>query len=235
MITLPRVCALMVAAQALLLASGAFSQTNAPAPAQPAAPSEQATNAPPPDAAVAEAKAASDWPCVQRKVMTLTSTQIWDGPPVEELSGWESDAEIQRLIPILASRRVPEEEAAKEIKKYAESLPEAERDQKLTLLFAGLLSEINRNRTAVVNGIETFQKRQRLRATELEREGVEIAALKDKNLSEEEMTKATELYNWNARIFQERQRNIPLACEIPVLIEQRIFALGREIRTHMKG
>ena len=42
-----------------------------------------------------------------------------------------------------------------------------------------------------------------------------------------------EKYDWNARVFKERQDNIPLACEIPVEIEQRAFALGRTIRFHM--
>lgn len=204
-------------------------------PNAPEPPGEQATNVPRPGTPVPGAKAMSDWPCVQRKIVSLTSSQIWDGPAVDELSGWDQDPEIQRLIPILASRRIPTAEAAAEIKKYAESLPGAERDQRLMLLFAGLLSEVNRNRTTVVNGIETFQRRQRLRATELEREGVEIAALQGKQVSAEELKKATELYDWNARIFQERQRNIPLACEIPVFIEQRIYELGRELRTHMKS
>ncbi len=182
----------------------------------------------------------ADWPCIQRKVATLTSAQIWDGPPVEGLTGWDGEPRIKDLVPVLASRRVPVEEAAKDIKAYAGSLPEAERDQKLALLFAALLAEINRDRATVVNGIETFQKRQRLRSAELEREGVKTGEIRDKNPGtddqpSEELTKATELYNWNARIFQERQKSIPLACEIPVLMEQRAFDLGREIRANMKG
>jgi len=35
------------------------------------------------------------------------------------------------------------------------------------------------------------------------------------------------------RVFSERQQSLPLACEVPVLIEQRLFALGRDIRQHM--
>ena len=42
-----------------------------------------------------------------------------------------------------------------------------------------------------------------------------------------------EKFDWNARVFTERQDNIPLACEIPVEIEQRAFAVGRTIRFHM--
>jgi hypothetical protein len=35
------------------------------------------------------------------------------------------------------------------------------------------------------------------------------------------------------RVFAERQQSLPLACEVPVLIEQRLFAIAREIRERM--
>ena len=47
------------------------------------------------------------------------------------------------------------------------------------------------------------------------------------------MEKALTEYDWDARVFKEREANLPLACEIPVEIEQRAFALGRAIRFHM--
>jgi hypothetical protein len=48
-----------------------------------------------------------------------------------------------------------------------------------------------------------------------------------------ELAAAEERYNWDVRVFSERQQSVPLACEIPVLIEQRLFELAREIRSHM--
>ena len=48
-----------------------------------------------------------------------------------------------------------------------------------------------------------------------------------------ELAAAEEQYNWDARVFTERQQSLPLACEVPVLIEQRLFELGRAIRAHM--
>lgn len=182
---------------------------------------------------------AEDWPCPQHRVERLSAAQVWDGPPIEALSGWESDPAIAELLPVLASRRVPVTEAAEAVKKYAESVPEAGRDEKLTLLFAGLFSRLNAERTEVVHGIGTYQKRQKARAAELEREGARIAGLEAKQDTDakaaEELEKLRGLYAWNARVFEERQKNIPLACEIPGIIEQRLFELAREIRSHMKG
>lgn len=177
-----------------------------------------------------------DWPCVQRKVLTLTSAQIWDGPPVDDLRDWSSDNELVKLVPGLISRRVPIEEASAAIKAYAGKLPAAERDDKLKRLFAGVLSRINEERSSVIAGVERFQKRQKGRAEELERQGSEIIKLKEQakdEASQKKLAEAEEKYAWDVRVFQERQQNLPMACEIPVTIEARAFELGREIRTHM--
>jgi hypothetical protein len=183
--------------------------------------------------------ATSDWPCVQQKVTTLTSPQIWDGPPVEEVKGWFDHEPIRKLLPYITSRRIGMEDAAKAIKNFAEKIPEAERDKMLTVLFAGVLANLNDERRLVMNGIERFQQRQKGRAAELERQGLEISKLKEKAATDpnaaEALNKAEEQFNWDVRVFQERNQNMPLACEIPVLIEQRAFELGREIRSNMKS
>ncbi|MEW5963435.1 MAG: hypothetical protein AB1749_07715 [Pseudomonadota bacterium] len=186
------------------------------------------------------ATAYPDWPCVQHKVAKLSSVQIWDGPPVEDIKEWWNDPGAVKLVPLLVSRRVPVAEAEKAIERYAKELPEAERDQRLTVLFAGALARTNETRASVLSGIERFQRRQRARAEELERQGIELARLhKEKDAgggeaAEKRFAEALERYDWDARVFQERQQNIPLACEIPVLIESRIFEIGRAIRSHMK-
>lgn len=189
-------------------------------------------------AAVAAETSNQDWPCVQRKVAVLTSAQFWDGPQAEGLSQWHDHAAIAQLIPTLTSRRVPIEDAAAAIAAFATQQPPDKRDEALTLLFAGLLQTVNNERTVVMNGIERFQQRQRGRAHEIERQGTEIERLKERAVREEgaraELATAEDKYKWDVRVFTERQQSLPLACEIPVLIEQRLFALGREIRSHMR-
>lgn len=179
-----------------------------------------------------------DWPCVQSKVKTLTSAQLWDGPPVEDIKGWWEDDEVNKLVRFAISRRVAMEEVEAAIAKFAESMPEgAERDKRLTLLFAGVLDQTNSVRTSVVNGIEKFQRRQVARAKKLEEESSKVAELRHGLSLEEELPpevqKLKDQFDWDARVFKERQENIPLACEIPVEIEQRAFAIGRTIRFHM--
>jgi hypothetical protein len=187
--------------------------------------------------AVAAGAASADWPCVQRKVATLTSAQMWDGPSVDDLTQWRDNEEITRLIAVLASRRVPLEQATAAIEKFAAAQPPQQRDDALKLLFAGLLSTVSSDRAVVMAGIERFQQRQRGRATEIERQGAAIRQLKERAANDEqartELAAAEDRYNWDVRVFSERQQSLPLACEVPVLIEQRLFELGRAIRQHM--
>jgi hypothetical protein len=187
--------------------------------------------------AVAAEATNPDWPCIQHKVATLTSAQMWDGPDVDDLTQWRGNEEIGKLIALLASRRVPLEEATAAIDRFAAAQPRDKRDDTLKLLFAGLLSTVNNDRAVVMSGIERFQQRQKARAAEIERQGAVIRQLKERAASDEkarsELIAAQDKYDWDVRVFSERQQSLPLACEVPVLIEQRLFELGREIRSRM--
>lgn len=194
------------------------------------------------DAATAAMAANADWPCVQHKQPVLTAAQMWDGPQIAPEGKNSDDLAIGRLLPILVSRRIGVDDAQKDIKAFAESLPADQRDAKLTELFQALLGQINAQRTSVMNGIEKFQRQQIVRAKKLEQDGKDLAGLHKKleafpqdgalAKSVEEMQTR---YDWDARVFQERQQNVPIACEIPVLIEQRAFAMAQAIRALMSN
>ncbi len=180
----------------------------------------------------------SDWPCIQRKVATLTAAQMWDGPEIDGLVGWEADAGMSRLIKSLVSRANPIEKATESLRQWAEALPEGARDDRLKLLFAGVLKAINDDRAAVMSGIERFQRRQRQLAERIQEQGVRLGELRGQARSDgkaaAELAAAEDRYRWDTRFFAERQESLPHACEIPVQIEQRAFDLAREIRSLMK-
>jgi hypothetical protein len=55
--------------------------------------------------------------------------------------------------------------------------------------------------------------------------------LQDK--SEQDQAKIDELNSgieWSTRIYDDRRKSVSYACEVPVIIERRLFALGRTIR-----
>ena len=227
---------LRAALLALLLLGGTAHAQQQPA-SPPSSPDEKAAA----DAASAAMAANEDWPCVQHKQAVLTAAQMWDGPPIAAEGKASDNAEIRKLVPVVISRRLSMDDVETRIKEFADAQPADKRDAVLTELFQAALAQINTSRSEIVDGIEKFQRRQILRSKKLEQDGIELAELlkaADADLKNQEAAaraqEAQTRYDWDARVFQERQQNIPIACEIPVLIEQRAFALARAIRAQMQ-
>jgi hypothetical protein len=186
----------------------------------------------------------AEWPCVYRKVPKLSAATIWDGPAITDTSSWRKDETIRKLSQYLISRRVTEEDAEAAVKKYAAGLPADAHDAKLTELFAAVLTRTNEDRKVVMSGIERFHKRQMERAKEIEKEGLTLPPENEEGLTDEsngpagqisKLSSKQEKYKWEIRAFQEKQANIPIACEIPQLIDQRAGAIARTIRAEMKS
>lgn len=184
-----------------------------------------------------------EWPCVYRKVPVLSAATIWDGPEIKDTTSWHSDDTIRKLSQYLISRRVKMEDAEAAIKKFAAGLPSDKRDAKLTELFSAVLTRTNEDRKTVMHGIEKMHKQQVIRSEEIKKEAL---ALQPEEQAEAENPEggagiagkgsdAQEKYKWEIRAFQEKQANIPLACEIPQLIDERAGDIARAIRAEMKS
>lgn len=178
-----------------------------------------------------------DWPCVQKRVENLSVTAIWDGPPVEEYKDWYRDEAISKLVTKLATRRVAIDKAKAAVDEFAKAQPADKRDAQLSALFNGLFSTVNTQRRGIISGLEKYQRAQKARAAELEQQGVDLAKLKGDivvdDTSAEPLSPEEEKLYWAGRIFQERQGNISIACELPAAIEERLFELTRHIRSLM--
>ena len=176
-----------------------------------------------------------DWPCVQAKVPDLSIAAMWDGPSIEQASkAWQDNATIRNLVVRLAARRVPVEEAQKSIEDFLAGAGGAKAD-KGVLLFAGLFETLNRERTEVMNGLERLQRTQRELADHIKAEASALHEQQDK--SQPDQARIDDLNNeveWNTRIFEDRRKSVRYACEVPVIIERRLFALGRTIRQELE-
>jgi hypothetical protein len=182
----------------------------------------------------ARAAAEGDWPCIQRKVGELTAAQMWDGPALETGAGWRDDPAIAALAAELAQRRMPLAEAAPRIERFAAEAGR-DRDAKLTALFARILDRINAERGRLVAGIERYARKQRELAERVQATGLAIAASGTKpSESGSTLPELEERLHWDTRIYDERQAALAYLCESPVLLEQRAFALAREIRNHLE-
>ncbi len=173
-----------------------------------------------------------DWPCVQRKVPEISAGMVWAGPPVEELTqSWKDDAEISQLAGTLAARRTDIEAAKTAVADFAAGLG-AKRNDRLTLLFAATLDIVNKERASIISGIGRYTRRQRALAEKLGRIAGEIKALPAGESAKREELEQQRL--WDTRIYEDRERSLTYICEQPVLLEQRVFALAREIMGHLE-
>lgn len=181
-----------------------------------------------PGAALAADPRYPDWPCAQIKVPEISIAAVWAGPPIDDVgSAWEDDPAIRNLVAQLAARRTPLADAEKRISEVVTGSA-AERQQKAKLIFAGLFKTLNQERGEVMNGIERFTRKQKEFADQIRTTIFELRELQDKPGQDE--AKIDELgsrIEWQTRIFEERQKTIGYVCEVPVLIEQRLFALAR--------
>src|SRR5579863_1184766 len=95
-----------------------------------------------------------DWPCAQANVPEVSLAAVWNGPALDDAaSKWKDDPKITALIPRLAARRTPLDQAEKSIVDFL-SESAAQKSEKGKLLFAGLFERLNAERSSVMNGLE---------------------------------------------------------------------------------
>ncbi len=176
-----------------------------------------------------------DWPCAQAKVPDLSLAAVWAGPPLDDVADkWKNDAKVSALLPRLAARRTPLDEAQKAITEFLGGST-AEKIEMGKLLFAGLFDTLNAQRSSVMSGLERVTRKQRQAADKIRTDTLALQALQD--ASPPDQAKIEELGNqlvWETRIFEDRQRVIKFVCEVPTAIDQRLFALGRMIQQEIE-
>jgi hypothetical protein len=176
-----------------------------------------------------------DWPCAQAKVPEISLAAVWDGPPLDDVAAkWKDDAKVSALVPRLAARRTPLDDAEKAIVEFL-SNSSSKKNEAGKLLFAGLFDTLNAQRSSVMNGLERVTRKQREAAEKIRDDTLALQALQDAPAPDQ--AKVDELGNqllWQTRIFEDRRRVIKFVCEVPTGIDQRLFALGRVIRQEME-
>jgi hypothetical protein len=176
-----------------------------------------------------------DLPCSQVKVPEISVAAVWTGPSIDDVgNAWEEDATIRELVARLAARRTPLDDAQKAISDLVTGA-EAERQKKAKLIFAGLFKTLNHERSEVMQGIERYFRKQKEFSDQIRSTILQLRELQ--NRPDPDQSRIDELTNrveWDTRIFEERRKTMNFVCEVPVLIEQRLFALSRSIQQSLE-
>ncbi|HWA47811.1 MAG TPA: hypothetical protein VG742_06020 [Dongiaceae bacterium] len=209
---------------ATLLVHGAMAQSTE-------APGAATTDAPP------TANVGSEWPCEQPLRRELSVGAVWSGPdPQNGQDSWRQSPAIAALVSQIAPRHTAQEEAIASIRRFAAGYEGTARAEALTALFGGLFETLNAERNDIVRGIKRFNRRQDALARRIEEGWKELGEL-DANTTDlkvaEQRVALQQQVDWDARIFDDRQRLLPAVCEQPRVLEQRLFALSRAIQEEL--
>jgi hypothetical protein len=82
-----------------------------------------------------------------------------------------------------------------------------------------------------MNGIERFSRKQKAMAENIRDETQKLREIQDKGSADQ--AQSDELASrlaWQTRIFEDRRKSTSYVCDVPVLIEKRLFDLGKAIQ-----
>jgi len=119
--------------------------------------------------ALAQTQQDQDWPCIQRKMPTISAGAVWNGPALPPGSDWDKDFDTAALAQTLASRRTSLDEADALLDAFATKAG-PEKDRRLTNVFAGVLELVNTERSRILDGIDRYARGQQRLADRIREE-----------------------------------------------------------------
>ena len=176
------------------------------------------------------------WPCIQRYQPAVSAGAFWSRELLEDVD-WDEAPRLRNLADAVTERAVPLEEARARVRAFLEAQEKAGEDLRQTanLLVTALDEFINRKRDRVIEGIGRFSARQQMMISRIETQAKKIEELKATAEPDAEALEDLEArQKWDVRVFDEREDLIGHLCEQPVLLEQKFFALGRDVAAFLE-
>lgn len=175
------------------------------------------------------------WPCVQRKVPSLSVGLMWTHPlPESQDTDPALRQEVKALAAKLALRRLEVEALRPDIEAFAtrhDGSPES-----LGRVFQRVFKTLSARRTKVISGIETFSLSQITLSKKIETARDEKGALMEAASPDFDRVDALEKQiDWDQTIYSDRQSTITYLCETPTLIERRLFAIAQTLQQQIKN
>ncbi|MEM8729784.1 MAG: hypothetical protein AAGF79_07680 [Pseudomonadota bacterium] len=168
------------------------------------------------------------WPCIQRKVETLSLGLMWahEVDPSLRAADGELATDAASLADLLALRRVElsdlEDDVAAFGAKYDGNA------QSLGLVFELVFDRLSKRRGRIIGGIGEFSLSQIALAEQIDANRLafdtEMAAAAP---DFDKVDALEEKIDWDQVIYSDRQRSITYLCETPQLIEKRLFAIAQ--------
>ena len=176
-----------------------------------------------------------DWPCVQRLVPELTVATYWTAAPAPQGADWHADPAVARIVDSVIPRSVPTDQGVSALDAFAAGLPPNARAVPLAETFVGLVDQTNHQRDEVIESIKELVRHQRAVGDLVERISTELRAV-PADATGADAARRDEIVQRRAlviRSFEETQRTVRYACDVPVALEARLGAYARALQAKL--
>jgi hypothetical protein len=177
-----------------------------------------------------------DWPCQQRLMPMLGGGALWSGPPLDSAGDWHSDPAVAALVERIAPRNVATETGVAAIGEFADQLsPSADKRRLMTLVFAGLLDETNRERGDIIARLKALGRRQHELADIASQAGEALRAI-PADATGDAAARRNDLeqrFAFVTQAFENTQRTMRYACEAPVKLEARLGRYAQAVKDRL--
>ena len=188
-------------------------------------------------AGAAPRNADPDWPCQQALVPQIAPAMIWAGPSIDGIGDWHKQPDVAGLVERAAPRSVSREQGEAAIDDFTKGLS-GDRNHLITLAFAGLLDETNRERGEVIERIKELAQRQRSLADIIARLTAQLDAApapKPGEALSPERSELVERWTFTQRSYNSLQQTMRYACEVPGQLDARLGAYARALQSALSS
>jgi hypothetical protein len=180
-------------------------------------------------AAPAAAEEIREWPCDAPLAERFDPVQVWGSPLPSSLpEGWRQDPGVREVVEFVANPENPPAQGAKRIATFAAPLG-AEREERLVLVFAGLLDQFNLLRRFVIEGVRDFVLRAKILREAIDRNETAVAALPTE-AREEQRQGYLEARSWDARRMDDALDEAEFLCRRYGYLDRKLRELTAAIR-----
>jgi hypothetical protein len=180
-------------------------------------------------AAPAVAEEIQDWPCDAPLTERFDPLQVWGSalprPPAE---GWRQDAAVRDVVEFAANPENPPDQGAKRIAAFAAPLG-TDREERLMMVFAGLLDQFNLLRGFAIEGVRDFVLRAKILREAIKRNEAAVSALPTE-AHEEQRRDYLEARSWDARQMDDALEEAEFLCRRYDYLEKKLRELTAGIR-----
>jgi hypothetical protein len=179
------------------------------------------------------AEESPDWPCDLPLTQQFVPAEVW-GAALPDLpqADWRADPAVRAVVEFAANPENPPREGAKRIAAFAAPLG-AGREQRLLLVFTGLLDQFSLLSGFIVEGVRDFVLRARILRDAIAQNDVALAALPAAGGAdvEEQRRGYLEARAWDARSMDDAMEEAEFLCHRYAYLGEKLRRLTAAVRS----